>query len=88
MRRDYFVYYHVHKRDAELALEHARAILASVATACGVAGRLARRAEDPLTWMEIYENVGDATAFESALRNAEHSWIPDTPRQRECFVGD
>ncbi|WP_153162947.1 DUF4936 family protein [Zoogloea sp. 1C4] len=33
----------------------------------GVAGRFLRKADDPWTWMEIYENVTDSAAFDDAL---------------------
>lgn len=35
----------------------------------GVAGRFLRKADDPWTWMEIYENVTDVAAFDSALES-------------------
>ena len=33
----------------------------------GVRGRILRKADDPWTWMEIYENVIDPMVFEAAL---------------------
>lgn len=33
----------------------------------GVTGRFLRKADDPWTWMEIYENVTDPAAFDEAL---------------------
>lgn len=33
----------------------------------GVAGRLLRKRDDAATWMEIYEGVQDAPAFERSL---------------------
>lgn len=36
----------------------------------GVVGRFLRRADDPWTWMEIYENVADVPAFDTALEEA------------------
>ena len=33
----------------------------------GVVGRFLRRADDPWTWMEVYENVTDPAAFDDAL---------------------
>ena len=38
--------------------------------ATGVRGRLMRRRDDPGTWMEVYEGIADAVAFESALNEA------------------
>jgi len=36
----------------------------------GVRGRLMRRADDPSTWMEVYEDVGTGDAFERAAAAA------------------
>ncbi|NML24366.1 DUF4936 family protein [Zoogloea sp. G-4-1-14] len=36
----------------------------------GVSGRFLRKADDPWTWMEIYENVADPVAFDAALEQA------------------
>lgn len=42
-------------------------LLAAVEDETGVAGRILARRDDPTTWMEIYENIADAAAFERAL---------------------
>jgi Domain of unknown function (DUF4936) len=34
---------------------------------CGVRGRWMRRRDDPTTYMEVYEGVADAAAFEALL---------------------
>ncbi len=34
---------------------------------CGVHGRWMRRRDDPSTYMEVYEGVGDEAAFEDVL---------------------
>lgn len=36
----------------------------------GIAGRFLRKADDPWTWMEIYEDVADPVAFDAALEQA------------------
>ncbi|KAB2970701.1 MAG: DUF4936 family protein [Zoogloea sp.] len=36
----------------------------------GIAGRFLRKADDPWTWMEIYENVADPVVFDAALEQA------------------
>jgi hypothetical protein len=41
-----------------------------VAARTGVRGRLLARVDEPRTWMEIYENVADAQAFDDALDEA------------------
>ena len=38
--------------------------------ATGVRGRLMHRADDPTTWMEVYEDVGAVDAFEQAAAAA------------------
>lgn len=44
-----------------------RAMQAELLRESGVHGRLLRRRDDPTTWMEIYENIGDFTQFEALL---------------------
>ncbi len=41
-----------------------------IAQSTGVAGRFLRKADDPWTWMEIYEDVRDVEAFDAALEQA------------------
>ena len=68
----FYVYYRVADPGSGSARACAAAIIEDVRAATGVHGRLMRRSEDPGTWMEIYENVPDAAAFERALtRSAE-----------------
>ena len=43
---------------------------ADVGEQTGIAGRFLRKADDPWTWMEIYENVVDVPAFDAALEQA------------------
>lgn len=64
-----YVYYRV-REDAEREDAHAavRAMQAALARGTGVEGRLMERFGDDVTWMEVYESVGDTTAFEAALR--------------------
>ncbi len=49
------------------AVRAVAALIAAVEEATGVAGRVLARRDDPSTWMEIYENVGNAAAFARAL---------------------
>lgn len=70
MTTHYYVYYRVATaQEARLraAVERMQAALRSET---GIAGRLLRRRDDPQTWMEVYENVDDATRFEAALNAA------------------
>lgn len=64
---DYFVYYRIQpERQVELAASLAT-MHASLHAATGIIGRVRRRLDDPLTWMEIYEGVTDPRLFEVEL---------------------
>lgn len=67
VRIDYFIYYRIDEgREAEL-LAALATMQASLHAATGIAGRVKRRLDDPLTWMEIYEGVSQQYAFEIEL---------------------
>jgi len=56
-----------------------------------VAGRLLKKRDEPLMWMEIYENVAASAAFEAALNVVENKasimrYLADGQRHLECFV--
>jgi hypothetical protein len=61
----YYVYYRVTQASQATALAHE--LLAAMKQKTGIAGRLLRKRDDPATWMEIYEGVEDAPAFERSL---------------------
>ncbi len=66
----YYIYYPVR---IGLEADLARTLLnlqADVGEQTGIAGRFLRKADDPWTWMEIYENVTDVPAFDAALEQA------------------
>ncbi|MBS0544822.1 MAG: DUF4936 family protein [Proteobacteria bacterium] len=66
----YYIYYRV--RDdipRAVAVEAIGRLQAALARRSGVAGRLLQRADDPSTWMEVYDDVSDAAAFDAALRD-------------------
>jgi hypothetical protein len=61
----YYIYYRVAQpREARQLVKH---IQAAVKDKTGVDGRLLSKRGDSSTWMEIYERVGDAGAFEQCL---------------------
>lgn len=64
-----YIYYRV--ASAPQAAAAAAAILAHIEQQCGVTGRLMQRADDPTTWMEVYEGVADLEGFVAALGAAE-----------------
>ncbi len=62
----YYVWYRI-EGDAAQAHRTIDGVLRDVARRCGVKGRVLVRRDDARTWMEIYEDVVDAAAFETAL---------------------
>ncbi len=63
----YYIYYPV---QVGLEIDLARTLSnlqADLQARTGIAGRFLRKADDPWTWMEIYENVTDAGTFDAAL---------------------
>ncbi len=67
-----YVYYRV-ARDSAAARAAVAALFADIERATGVAGRLLARADDPRTWMEVYEPVTQVAAFGRALAAAVRS---------------
>jgi hypothetical protein len=47
--------------------EAVHALFAAVERECGVRGRWMHRRDDPATYMEVFEDVKDAAAFEAVL---------------------
>jgi len=65
----YYIYYPVRiglEADLARVLYNAQADLQA---RTGISGRALRKADDPWTWMEIYENVTDVAAFDAALED-------------------
>jgi len=62
----FYVWYTV-TAEREPAMRVVADLIAAVEDDTGVAGRVLARRDDASTWMEIYENVGDAAAFERTL---------------------
>ena len=66
----YYIYYPIRLgQEGDLA-RVLDLIQADLSRGLGIRGRYLRKADDPWTWMEIYENVPDPTAFETALASA------------------
>ncbi|MFV0664158.1 DUF4936 family protein [Denitromonas sp.] len=87
---DLYVYYRVLPARQGEARDAARLMLAAVERASGIAGRLQQRADDALTWMEIYPSIDDVASFSAALDAALqaaglHACI-DGERHTERFV--
>lgn len=47
--------------------EKVQRIFAVIERECGVRGRWMHRRDDPATYMEVYEGIAHAAAFEAAL---------------------
>ncbi|MFN0314838.1 MAG: DUF4936 family protein [Burkholderiales bacterium] len=73
MASSYYVYYRVSEESVIKAREAVRAMIERIGAFTGVKGRHLQKAEDPLLWMEIYENVPNDAAFERALAGAVQS---------------
>ena len=66
----YYIYYPV-RIDLEADLARTlHNLQTDVGEQTGIAGRFLRKADDPWTWMEIYENVTDVPAFDAVLEQA------------------
>jgi LPS sulfotransferase NodH len=65
----YYVWYRV-AGDMAAARTAIDALLHDVFANAGVMGRVLWRRDDPRRWMEIYENVADASLFEEKLERA------------------
>jgi hypothetical protein len=86
----YYVWYRVagEPADAQAAVD---ALLHDVFRHAGVLGRVLVRRDDPRTWMEIYEHVGDTALFERELvaaveRHGVARFALDGRRHTEPFV--
>ncbi|HEY7944442.1 MAG TPA: DUF4936 family protein [Casimicrobiaceae bacterium] len=62
-----YVYYRVDTAHAATARRTIAEVLARLEERVGVAGRLLQRRDEPLLWMEVYENVQDSVRFEAML---------------------
>lgn len=90
MAFSYFVYYRV--TQPQLAGIALRAMQAELLARSGIGGRLLSKHGEPGLWMEIYEGVSDAPAFEAELdrltaaMNIERFIEAGSRRHTECFV--
>ena len=63
----YYVYYRVAAAHANAARQAVAAMLTLLEQRTSVSGRLLRRRDEPLLWMEVYEGVRDTAAFDAVL---------------------
>ncbi len=65
----YYVYYQVEPGRVSLLQEQVRLLFRSIEAATGVRGRWMRRRDEPATYMEVYEDVREESAFEARLES-------------------
>jgi quinol monooxygenase YgiN len=63
----YYVYYKIAPDRAPQMRAMVEKLFQEIEKQCGVRGRWMRRRDDPSTYMEVYEEVKDAAAFEALL---------------------
>ena len=87
----YFIWYEI-AGDPRTARTAVDAMMAEVARATGVHGRLLTRRDRPTTWMEIYADVADSAGFEEEIAAAakRHDVAQHTRgvRHVEAFVAE
>jgi hypothetical protein len=87
----FYVYYAVDPAAVTTARGRVARFLEAIREVTGARGRLLHRADEPLLWMEIFENVSDRSAFASALERLSgvHALsdllAPGRSRHVECF---
>jgi hypothetical protein len=86
----YYVYYHVAPRSATAARDAIVQLLGRMSDDTGIKGKLLTKRQEPHLWMEVYEGVHDAGAFERALdANAAAlrlgQYLAHGRRHVECF---
>jgi hypothetical protein len=63
----YYVYYKISPEQVVELRARVQAMFRTIESQCGVRGRWMHRRDDPSTYMEVYEGVADAAAFEALL---------------------
>ena len=63
----YYVYYRIPPDQIPKLRDAVHSLFKTIEKQCGVRGRWMRRRDDPSTYMEVYEEVKDAAAFEALL---------------------
>jgi len=91
MAWNYYIYYRVDAAQTGRSAVAAQMLLERMHDKTGIQGRLLRKRNEPLLWMEIYENVPDGDTFEWELAEAvnasglQHYLQAGSTRHTECF---
>ena len=89
----FYIYYRINPSFEAEASAAVKQIQYDIEAEANIAGRLLSKREEPLLWMEVYEGVAAAEAFEAILDKAvEKSGFtrflqPGSARRTECFQG-
>ena len=92
MAWSYYIYYRVDAVQVSECAAAVQKLLAAVRERTGIQGRVLKKRNEPLLWMEIYEPVADEAKFEWELAEAvAASGITallqtGSTRHVECFV--
>jgi len=92
MATAYYIYYRLRPGFESSAQARIKELRATLLAKCGISGQLLTKRDEPDLWMEVYERVQDAVAFEVALAEEtshlklEELIRPNSTRRLECFV--
>lgn len=70
MTTSVYVYYKVSEMHVTQARHAVMGIFSDLQGSTSTPGRLLRRRHDPMTWMEVYQNVSDISRFEQELSSS------------------
>ncbi len=91
MAWSYYIYYRVDAAKTDACAAAVRKLLSAVQKRTGIEGRVLKKRNEPLLWMEIYEPVADEAKFEWELAEAVAASVimtllqQDSSRHTECF---
>lgn len=92
MAWSYYIYYRVDAAQADACAASVQKLLTAVQERTGIQGRVLKKRNEPLLWMEIYEPVADEAKFEWELAEAVAAsgitaLLQDgSARHTECFA--
>jgi hypothetical protein len=88
----FYIYYRIAAPHAAAARGVVEAVLRALEDRAGIVGRLLQRVDEPLLWLEVYENVRDPERFAATLedllaaRRFTAFLAPGSERRVERFV--